>query len=51
MVHFTVNDRTFAERSVDERMDREMRAGAASLGGDAATIAAVNQGVFSLRNK
>lgn len=46
MVHFTVNDRSFAERSVDERMDREMTAGAVSLSGDAATAAAVNQGIF-----
>lgn len=43
-----MNDRSFAERSVDERMDREMTAGAASLGGDAATIAAVNQGISLL---
>jgi hypothetical protein len=51
VVHFTVNDRAFAERSVDARMAREMTAGASCLGGDAAAVAAVNQGASPRLNE
>mmetsp|Transcript_56782 Transcript_56782/g.122744 ORF Transcript_56782/g.122744 Transcript_56782/m.122744 type:complete len:407 (+) Transcript_56782:86-1306(+) len=44
VVHFTIDDLSFAERSVDARMAREMRVGSAARDADTRAVIAANAG-------